>query len=118
RVVHGRTDRIPFGMGAFASGATVMTGEATRLAALEVRGKAIEVAAELMQQGADALAVIDGKVVRKDAGGPCMTLGEVAAALEPASKLRGARAPGLSADGWFYSEHLNYPYGLHVALPR
>jgi len=118
RVVHGRTDRIPFGMGAFASRATVMTGEATRLAALEVRAKATEVAAELMQQDADALAVIDGKVVSKNAAGPSMTLGEIAAALEPASKLRGARAPGLSADGWFYTEHMNYPYGVHVAVAK
>ena len=30
RVVHGQTDRIAFGMGAFASRVTVMTGEATR----------------------------------------------------------------------------------------
>src|SRR5262249_49663142 len=52
RVVHGRTDRIAFGMGAFASRATVMTGEATRRAAIEVRTKAIEVAAELIQQDA------------------------------------------------------------------
>src|SRR6266540_1428434 len=118
RVVHGRTDRIAFGMGAFASRATVMTGEATRLAALAVRAKAIEIAAELMQQDADALAVIDGKVVSKNAAGPSMTLGEIAAALEPASKLRGARAPGLSADGWFYTEHMNYPYGVHVAVAK
>jgi len=118
RVVHGRTDRIPFGMGAFASRATVMTGEATRLAALAVRAKATEVAAELMQQDADAVAVIDGKVVSKNAAGPSMTLGEIAAALEPASKLRGARAPGLSADGWFYTEHMNYPYGVHVAVAK
>jgi carbon-monoxide dehydrogenase large subunit/6-hydroxypseudooxynicotine dehydrogenase subunit gamma len=118
RVVHGRTDRIPFGMGAFASRATVMTGEATRRAAVEVRSKAIALAAELMQQDADALAVIDGKVVRKDAGGPSMTLGEIATALEPTSKLRGGRAPGLSADGWFYTEHMNYPYGVHVAVAK
>ena len=52
RVVHGRTDRIAFGQGAFASRVTVMTGEATRLAAVEVRAKAIEVAAELLQQPA------------------------------------------------------------------
>jgi CO/xanthine dehydrogenase Mo-binding subunit len=60
RVVHGRTDRIPFGMGAFASRATVMTGEATRRAAVDVRAKALEVAAELMQQDAGALAVSGG----------------------------------------------------------
>jgi len=119
RVVHGRTDRIAFGMGAFASRATVMTGEATRLAAVDVRKKAIDAAAELLQQPAAALDVVDGKVVCKGAAaGPSMTLGEVAKALEPTSKLRGARAPGLAADGWFYTDHMNYPYGVHIAVAK
>jgi CO/xanthine dehydrogenase Mo-binding subunit len=119
RVVHGRTDRIPFGQGAFASRVTVMTGEATRLAAVEVRRKAIEMAAGLLQHPAQALEVANGKVMRKgDPSGPSMTLGDVARALEPASRLRGDRAPGLSADGWFYTDHMNYPYGVHVAVVR
>ncbi len=118
RVVHGRTDRIAFGMGAFASRATVMTGEATRRAAVEVRAKAIEVAAELMQQDADALAVVDARVVRSGTDGPSITLGEVARALEPTSKLLGERAPGLSADGWFFSDHMTYPYGVHIAVAK
>jgi carbon-monoxide dehydrogenase large subunit/6-hydroxypseudooxynicotine dehydrogenase subunit gamma len=119
RVVHGRTDRIAFGVGAFASRATVMTGEAARLAALDVRRKAIELAAELLQQPAGALDIVDGKISRKAApGGPSMTLAEIAKALEPASKVRGANAPGLAADGWFYSDHMNYPYGVHVAVVK
>jgi CO/xanthine dehydrogenase Mo-binding subunit len=118
RVVHGRTDRIPFGMGAFASRATVMTGEATRRAAVDVRAKALEVAAELMQQDAGALAVSDGKVVCKGADGPSIALGEIAKALEPTSKLLGARSPGLSAEGWFFSDHMTYPYGVHIALAK
>src|SRR5262245_29484768 len=119
RVVHGQTDRIAFGMGAFASRVTVMTGEATRLAAVEVKAKAIELAAELLQQSPEALDVVDGKVVRKGGGaGPSMTLGDCAAALAPASKLRGTRLPGLAADGWFYTDHMNYPYGVHVAVVK
>src|SRR5947208_9059282 len=118
RVVHGQTSRIAFGMGAFASRATVMTGEATRLAAIELRGKAIEIAAELMQQDAGALVVVDGRVVRSGTDGPSITLGEVAKALEPTSKLLGARSPGLSADGWFFSDHMTYPYGVHVAVAK
>jgi aerobic carbon-monoxide dehydrogenase large subunit len=97
----------------------VMTGEATRLAALAVRAKALDVAAELMQQPADGLDIIDGRVVRKGvAAGPSMTLAEIAKVLEPASKLRGARIPGLSADGWFFSDHMTYPYGVHIAVAR
>ncbi len=118
RVVHGRTDRIAFGMGAFASRATVMTGEATRRAAVDVRAKAIELAAELMQQDVGALTVIDGRVVRNGGDGPSMALGEIAQALEPTSKLLGARPPGLSADGWFFSDHMTYPYGVHVAVAK
>ena len=26
--------------------------------------------------------------------------------------------PGLEADGWFHTEHMTYPYGLHAAVVR
>jgi carbon-monoxide dehydrogenase large subunit/6-hydroxypseudooxynicotine dehydrogenase subunit gamma len=119
RVIHGQTDKIPFGIGAHASRATVMTASATRVAALNVRDKAIEVAAELMQAPADALDIIDGEVVRTDRpSGPSMSLGQIAASLAPASKTLNGRAPGLAADGWFTAEHQVYPYGTHVAVVR
>jgi carbon-monoxide dehydrogenase large subunit/6-hydroxypseudooxynicotine dehydrogenase subunit gamma len=111
RVVHGQTDRIEFGMGAFASRVTVMTGEATRIAAAKVRAKAIETAAELLQAPADRLDVVDGRVVRTDApDGPSITLGEIARTL--------AVSPdgGLCAEGWFQTDHMNYPYGAHAAV--
>jgi CO/xanthine dehydrogenase Mo-binding subunit len=119
RVVHGQTERIAFGLGAFASRVTVMTGEATRLAATDVRAKAILLAAEMLQQPAETLDIVDGAVVRAGAlTGPSISLGEVAKALEPASRLRGAHTPGLAADGWFYTDHMNYPYGVHAAVAR
>src|SRR5262249_43390074 len=27
-----------------------------------------------------------------------------------------AALPGLSADGWFFSQHMTYPYGVHIAV--
>ena len=118
RVVHGQTDRIAFGLGAFASRVTVMTGEATRLAAAKLRAKAIAAAAQLLQSAPDALDVVDGKVVSKNAGGPSVALGDVARALAPASKLLGGAEPGLSAEGWFEASHMVYPYGVHIAVVR
>jgi carbon-monoxide dehydrogenase large subunit/6-hydroxypseudooxynicotine dehydrogenase subunit gamma len=119
RVIHGQTDRIAFGIGAHASRATVMTASATHAAALIVRQKAIEVAAELLQASADSLDIVDGQVVRTDRGtGPSISLAEIAANLAPTSKLRGAREPGLAADGWFDVEHQVYPYGSHAAVVR
>src|ERR1700736_6184193 len=77
RVTHGQTDRIAFGIGAHASRATVMTASATHNAAIKLRAKALDMAAELMQSQPDALDIRDGNVESKDApGGPAMTLGE------------------------------------------
>jgi aerobic carbon-monoxide dehydrogenase large subunit len=119
RVVHGQTNRIERGMGAFASRVTVMTGEATRIAAAALRTKAIEAAAELLQAPAAVLEVIDGEVVRTDAAaGPSIGLGAIARALAPGSKLGREHPAGLSADGSFTSNHMNYPYGVHIAVTR
>jgi carbon-monoxide dehydrogenase large subunit len=45
-------------------------------------------------------------------------LGDLAANLVPTAKARGAREPGLAADGWFNVDHQVYPYGSHVAVVR
>ncbi len=109
RVIHGRTDRIEHGVGAHASRATVMTGSATHIAASALRAKALEAAAGLMQLPVSALDLIDGRVIRRDMPrGPSMALGEVAQNC-PA---------GLAAEGRHTTEHMNYPYGVHVAVVR
>jgi carbon-monoxide dehydrogenase large subunit len=107
RVIHGQTDRIDKGMGAFASRVTVMCGEATRLAATKLRDKALTAAAELMQTSASALDIVDGKIVRTGAAsGPSMALAALARALPD----------GLSAEDTFESAHMVYPYGIHIAV--
>ncbi|HEY4142555.1 MAG TPA: xanthine dehydrogenase family protein molybdopterin-binding subunit [Pseudolabrys sp.] len=106
-VIHGQTDRIDRGMGAFASRVTVMCGEATRLAATKLREKALTCAAQLMQTSAKQLDIVDGEVVR-DGGGPSMALAEVARAMPD----------GLNAEDTFESTHMVYPYGVHVAAVR
>ena len=77
-------------------------------------------AAGLLQQPAEALDIVDGKVMRK---------GDRVGAVDHARRGRAARSsrrrgcaasatPGLSADGWFYTDHMNYPYGVHIAVVR
>jgi aerobic carbon-monoxide dehydrogenase large subunit len=111
-VIHGQTDRIGRGLGAFASRVTVMTGEATRLAALKLRDLALATAAELMQLPVDQLDIVEGEIVRIDGSvGPSMSLAEIAKALEA-----GDHAPGLVAEASFESKHMTYPYGVHIAV--
>ena len=118
RVVHGRTDRIDYGFGAHAARATVMCGSATHIAALKVRAKALEIAAsDMLEATVDGLDIVDGRIVRKNQpDGPSVTLAQVAGALAPAAAIAKGREPGLSADGWFHSDHMTYPYGAHVAV--
>jgi CO/xanthine dehydrogenase Mo-binding subunit len=119
RVVRGRTDRIEFGNGAHASRVTVMSGSAAYQAALAVREMALETAAQLLQAKPGELAVVDGQVVRLRAPDtPLMALGDVARQMGPNSKLMVGRTPGLTAERWFYSDHMTYPYGVHLALVR
>lgn len=119
RVIHGQTNRIANGIGSHASRTTVMTGGATRVAAMMVREKAIKLAAELSGVPEDLLDVIDGAVVSMDAERKVtMPLADIAKRLTPFSAIRENREPGLTAEGWFHSEHMNYPYGVHIALVR
>jgi CO/xanthine dehydrogenase Mo-binding subunit len=114
RVVHGQTDRIRDGMGAFASRVTVMTGTATHMAAGELRAKLVAGAAVLLQQQPEKLTIDDGVVVDSaNRQGASLGLAELAAALAAT----GERA-SLSAESWFNVSHMCYPYGLHAAVVR
>jgi len=119
RVVSGQTDRIPHGIGAHASRASVMTGNATHVAALKVRTTALDVAASLLQARPDELDIVDGVVVRRGRpGGGSISLAEIARHLAPDSSTLGERDPGLAAEGWFRTEHMTYPYGVQIGVVR
>ncbi len=119
RVIHGQTDQIPYGIGAHASRATVLTGSAVHATALKLREIALEMASELLQSPVDGLDIVDGTVIiRDDPSGPSVTLGEVAQALAPESAARGDCDPGLKAEEFFHTEHQTYPYGVHIAVVK
>lgn len=119
RVIKGRTDQIEFGNGAHASRVTVMSGSATQLAAQKVRAKAVQAGAILLGCAEKDLEIVGGRVHRRgQADGPGVTLGEISKKMHPgapARELAHLGHCGLSADARFYSEHMNYPYGIHVA---
>jgi aerobic carbon-monoxide dehydrogenase large subunit len=103
-VVHGQTDRIDKGMGAFASRVTVMCGEATRMASVKLRDAMLGAAAELMQTSPDLLDIVGDEIVRTGGPGTTMKLAELAA----------ARPEAMTAEAEFKSSHMVYPYGAHV----
>jgi aerobic carbon-monoxide dehydrogenase large subunit len=94
-----------------------MTGGAVRAAALKVRGKALDVASELLQTVPEDLHIVRGIVRRRDLPeGPSIALGDIARHLAPDSPLLGDRDPGLTAEGWFRADHMTYAYGIHIGV--
>lgn len=116
RVVHGRTDQIEFGNGAHASRVTVMSGSATQIAARKLRAKALDIGAQMLGVSLDQVEMDEGSVFHKDRPAERrIGLDELARFVHAGSRTVGRRDPGLSAEGWFYSDHMNYPYGIHIA---
>jgi len=121
RVIHGNTERMEFGNGAHASRVTVMSGSATHLAAQKLRRKALDIAARLLGRRSGELELKAGRIVSThDPALPTVGLDEVARHCHPGMNpgLTSEEDVGLSAEGWFFSEHMNYPYGIHLAQVR
>ncbi len=116
-VVHGQTDQMAYGLGAFASRVTVMTGSAVHRAALGLRERIAAAAAELLEADPADLELAGGRVQVAGTPGRSLTLGEVAAAVAPGRPTAGDR-PGLVSEDWFETTHMTYPYGFHAAVVR
>jgi CO/xanthine dehydrogenase Mo-binding subunit len=109
RVIHGQTDRIARGMGAFASRVTVMTGNAVALAAEKLRDRLLAAAGRLLQMAPDRLAIADDRVVVRDMPeGPSLDLASIAQAADEE----------IAAEATFTTDHMTYPYGIHIAQVR
>ncbi|HET8919229.1 MAG TPA: xanthine dehydrogenase family protein molybdopterin-binding subunit [Xanthobacteraceae bacterium] len=61
RVVHGDTDRTPYGWGTFASRSLVISGGAATLAARKMREKLLTIAGDLLEASRDDIVLEDGK---------------------------------------------------------
>jgi aerobic carbon-monoxide dehydrogenase large subunit len=117
RVVHGQTNRIPHGVGAHATRATVMTGSATHVAAMKLRAQVIEIASQLLQSPAMGLTITSGHVMRAEMpSGPSLDLAEIARRHPTDGRRCSGSEAGLVAEGWFHTDHMTYPYGVHVAV--
>ena len=114
RVIHGQTDRIARGMGAFASRVTVMTGSAVTLAARAMRERLLMQAGEMMQLPPASLTMEAGCVVQADTvAGPSVAVGVVAASCAEADGVE-----RLTTEATFNTDHMTYPYGIHLAVAR
>ena len=115
-VIHGDTDLVPYGGGAFASRGAVMGGNAVLLAAHAVKEKILECAARMLEVSPKDLVLTRRRVSVRGAPTRALTFRELADAAAPTRALPLGVEPGLSATRFFQVSDMTYPYGTHVAV--
>ena len=138
-VTTGDTQAFSWGVGTYASRSATVAGSAMYMAAVKVREKAKQVAADLFEASPDDIELADGKVFVRDAPHRALTLGQVAISANPlryaygenaralmSMKLAGPRpgpalpaergAPGLEASEFYSPPHGSFASGVHGAI--
>jgi carbon-monoxide dehydrogenase large subunit len=115
KVVHGDTDRTPYGWGTFASRSLVISGGATLIAARKVRAKLIKIASHLLEAAPDDILLADGlaKVAGTDRTIPIAKLAREA--YTQTYRFKGEIEPGLTETG-HYDPPGTFSNACHVAI--
>jgi carbon-monoxide dehydrogenase large subunit len=115
KVVHGDTDRAPYGWGTFASRSLVISGGATLIAARKVRAKLIKIASHLLEAAPGDIVLEDGAA--KVAGTDRMvSIAKMAReAYTQTHRFNGEIEPGLTETGT-YDPPGTFSNACHVAI--
>lgn len=116
-VVGGDTGLMPRGAGTYASRITVNAGSSTRMAAIELRGKALALAAAKFDVKPEDVELTHGAVRIKGEQGDSVTFEELAKMTSgmPGYALPKGVKPDLEASGYFTPPQATYSNGSHVA---
>lgn len=115
RIVHGDTDRTPYGWGPFASRSAVISGGASQMAAAKLREMMTLVAGDMLEAAPEDIVLLDGRAVVRgtDQG---VTIPELArVAHHQTDRLGPGREPGLRAFAT-YDPAGTFSYACHVAV--
>jgi carbon-monoxide dehydrogenase large subunit len=115
KVIHGDTDRTPYGFGTFASRSLVIAGGASLIAARKLRAKLVKIAGHLLEASADDIALKDGvaTVAGTDRALPIATVAR--AAYHQVHRFGGDIGPGLAESGT-YDPAGTFSNACHAAI--
>ncbi|MGH6670802.1 MAG: xanthine dehydrogenase family protein molybdopterin-binding subunit [Xanthobacteraceae bacterium] len=115
RVVHGDTDRTPYGWGTFASRSLVIAGGASMLAAQKIRDKLRLIAGHVLEAAADDIVLENGraKISGTDREIPIADLAR--AAYHQTHRFKGEIVPGLRETA-LYDPSGTFSNACHVAV--
>jgi aerobic carbon-monoxide dehydrogenase large subunit len=117
-VIHGDTDRIPFGMGTYGSRTTPVAGAAIAVSCRKIVDKAKKIAAHLIEAREEDIVLEDGKFHVRGSKEPSKTMSEVAYAAygAGASELPTGMEPGLENTTFYDPPNFVFPFGTHICV--
>ncbi len=115
-VIHGDTDRGPFGMGTYGSRSLAVGGESVARAALKVADKAKKIAAHLLEAAPDDIELRDGRYQVKGSPDKGLTLADISLAAYVPENIPDGMEPGLDETNFYDPENFVFPFGAHAAI--
>jgi carbon-monoxide dehydrogenase large subunit len=115
RIIHGDTDRTPYGWGTFASRSLVIAGGACQIAAQKLRSKLLKIASHLLEASAADIVLEDGiaRVAGTDRSVAVATMARQA--YYQTHRFKGDIEPGMSETG-SYDPAGTFSNACHVAV--
>ncbi len=114
-VIGGDTDRIPFGIGTFASRSAVLAGNAIAAASQKVRERIVQAAAKLLEARPDDLEIDEGQVSVRGVPSSAIPLARVIQASLPTFAAPGVVEPTFEATVYHHVPTVTFASAVHVA---
>ncbi|MFQ5897271.1 MAG: molybdopterin cofactor-binding domain-containing protein [Candidatus Methylomirabilia bacterium] len=114
-VIGGDTDRIPFGIGTFASRSAVLAGNAIATATRRVREKVVEAAGKLLEARPDDLEIEEGQVFVRGVPSSALPLARVIQASLPTYETPGVVEPAFEATAYHHVPTVTFASAVHIA---
>jgi len=115
-VVHGDTDRTPFGLGTYGSRSTPVSGAATAIVARKVREKARLIASAMLEVAPEDLEWEKGRWFVKGDPDKGATIQEIAMGAHGAVDLPEGVEGGLDSETVYNPPNLTFPFGAYVCV--
>jgi carbon-monoxide dehydrogenase large subunit len=115
-VVHGDTDRTPFGLGTYGSRSTPVSGAATAIVARKVRDKARLIAAAMLEASPDDLEWEKGRWFVKGDPEQGKTIQEIALGAHGTLDLPEGVEGTLDAEAVYDPPNLTFPFGAYICV--
>jgi len=115
-VVHGDTDRTPFGLGTYGSRSTPVSGAAAAMVARKVRERARIVGAALLEVGPADLEWENGRWQVRGDRDQAKTIAEIAMAAHSSLELPDGVEGHLDASTVYNPPNLTYPFGAYICV--